>query len=124
MTATTAKNRVIESIGGASAGYYFRPELFAASLSGEQHPPTPPRPTTGHRGSFCFDCAGNGIRNTNLTTQPELVRAGRSVVDARYVNPISLHGSDYGGHTPEGVEKKIVAGEDIVADIKRICRLR
>ena len=63
VTATTAKNRVIESIGGASAGYYFRPELFAASLSGEQHPPTPPRPTTGHRGSFCFDCAGNGIRN-------------------------------------------------------------
>ena len=62
VTATTAKNRVIDTIGGASAGYYFRPELFAASPSGEQHPPTPPRPTTGHRGSFCFDRAGSDPR--------------------------------------------------------------
>ena len=41
VTATTAKNRVIETIDGASAGYYFRPVLFATSLSGEQHPPHP-----------------------------------------------------------------------------------
>ena len=99
-------------------------------------PPPHPALLLGNLGRFVSiareadsaEKTGRGVwcrrRTTSQTTPPESVRAGRDPVDAYYVNPIPLNGSDYGGHTPEGVEKKIVAGEDIVADIKRICRLR